>query len=75
MSASFTNQVLAQLELWTNSEEYKNEVYVLPKKLDEKVAMLHLNKIGVRLTDLEKDQADYIGVDKSGPFKPDHYRY
>jgi len=75
MSASFTNQVLAQLELWTNAEEYKNEVYVLPKKLDEKVAMLHLNKIGVRLTDLEKDQADYIGVDKSGPFKPDHYRY
>ena len=75
MSASFTNQVLAQLELWTNSEEYKNEVYVLPKKLDEKVAMLHLNKIGVRLTDLAKDQADYIGVDKSGPFKPDHYRY
>ena len=75
MSASFTNQVLAQLELWTNSEGYKNEVYVLPKKLDEKVAMLHLNKIGVRLTDLEKDQADYIGVDKSGPFKPDHYRY
>ena len=75
MSASFTNQVLAQLELWTNSEEYKNEVYVLPQKLDEKVAMLHLNKIGVRLTDLEKDQADYIGVDKSGPFKPDHYRY
>ena len=75
MSASFTNQVLAQLELWSNSAEYKNEVYVLPKKLDEKVAMLHLNKIGVRLTDLEKDQADYIGVDKSGPFKPDHYRY
>ncbi len=75
MSASFTNQVLAQLELWSNSAEYKNEVYVLPKKLDEKVAMLHLNKIGVRLTDLENDQADYIGVDKSGPFKPDHYRY
>jgi len=75
MSASFTNQVLAQLELWMNPEGYKNEVYVLPKKLDEKVAMLHLNKIGVRLTALEKDQADYIGVDKSGPFKPDHYRY
>ena len=75
MSASFTNQVLAQIELWTNSKKYKNEVYVLPKKLDEKVAMLHLNKIGVRLTDLQEDQADYIGVNKDGPFKPDHYRY
>ncbi len=75
MSASFTNQVLAQLELWTNSKAYNNEVYVLPKRLDEKVAMLHLEKIGVRLTDLEKDQADYIGVNKEGPFKPEHYRY
>ncbi len=75
MSASFTNQVLAQIELWTNSQSYKNEVYVLPKKLDEKVAMLHLDKIGVKLTDLEKEQADYIGVDAKGPFKPDHYRY
>ncbi len=75
MSASFTNQVLAQIELWTNSQSYRNEVYVLPKKLDEKVAMLHLEKIGVKLTDLDKEQADYIGVDTKGPYKPDHYRY
>ena len=75
MSASFTNQVLAQIELWSNSNSYENKVYVLPKKLDEKVAMLHLNKIGARLTDLDKDQADYIGVNTDGPFKADHYRY
>ncbi len=75
MSASFTNQVLAQIELWENSGKYKNEVYVLPKKLDEKVARLHLEKIGVQLTELTKDQAKYIGVDKKGPYKPDYYRY
>ena len=75
MSASFTNQVLAQIELWSNSNSYENKVYVLPKKLDEKVAMLHLNKIGARLTDLDKDQADYIGVNTNGPFKAEHYRY
>ena len=72
MSASFTNQVLAQIELWSNSNSYENKVYVLPKKLDEKVAMLHLNKIGARLTDLDKDQADYIGVNTDGPFKAEH---
>ena len=75
MSASFTNQVLAQIELWTKGDEYKNEVYVLPKHLDEKVARLHLAKIGVKLTVLSKEQADYIGVDTKGPFKPEHYRY
>ena len=75
MSASFTNQVLAQIELWSNSNSYENKVYVLPKKLDEKVAMLHLNKIGARLTELDKDQADYIGVNTDGPFKAEHYRY
>jgi len=75
MSASFTNQVLAQIELWTKGEDYKNEVYVLPKLLDEKVARLHLKKIGVKLTELKKDQADYIGVTQEGPFKPEHYRY
>ena len=75
MSASFTNQVLAQIELWTKSDEYKNEVYILPKHLDEKVARLHLAKIGVKLTELTKDQADYIGVSSEGPFKPEHYRY
>jgi adenosylhomocysteinase len=75
MSASFTNQVLAQIELWTRSEAYGNEVYVLPKVLDEKVARLHLAKIGVKLTPLSKDQADYIGVAQEGPFKPEHYRY
>ena len=75
MSASFTNQVLAQIELWSNSNSYENKVYVLPKKLDEKVAMLHLNKIGAKLTDLDKDQADYIGVNTDGPFKAEHYRY
>ncbi len=75
MSASFTNQVLAQIELFTKNGEYKNEVYVLPKHLDEKVAALHLEKLGVKLTALSKKQADYIGVSASGPFKPDHYRY
>ena len=75
MSASFTNQVLAQIELWTRGEAYENQVYVLPKVLDEKVARLHLAKIGVKLTPLSKDQADYIGVAQEGPFKPEHYRY
>ena len=75
MSASFTNQVLAQIELWSKSANYKNEVYVLPKHLDEKVAMLHLEKLGVKLTKLTDKQAGYIGVPQSGPFKPDHYRY
>jgi adenosylhomocysteinase len=75
MSNSFTNQVLAQIELWTNSAAYENKVYFLPKKLDEKVARLHLAKIGVQLTALSKEQADYIGVDINGPFKPEHYRY
>ena len=75
MSASFTNQVLAQIELWTKGEKYKNEVYILPKHLDEKVARLHLDRIGVKLTKLAKDQADYIGISKDGPFKAEHYRY
>ncbi len=77
MSASFTNQTLAQIELFTNAKtgKYKNEVYVLPKHLDEKVASLHLEKLGVRLTTLRDDQAAYIGVTKKGPFKPDYYRY
>ncbi len=75
MSTSFTNQVLAQIELWTNRSAYKNDVYVLPKHLDEKVAALHLEKLGVKLTKLTKQQADYIGVPTEGPFKPDHYRY
>ena len=75
MSASFTNQVLAQMELWNNFENYNNDVYILPKHLDEKVARLHLDHIGVKLTKLEKDQADYIGVTPEGPFKPEHYRY
>lgn len=75
MSASFTNQVLAQIELWTKSGDYKNEVYILPKHLDEKVARLHLDKIGVKLTKLTEDQADYIGVSPEGPFKSEHYRY
>ena len=75
MSASFTNQTLAQIELHTKSDEYKNEVYVLPKHLDEKVAALHLDKLGVALSQLSQKQADYIGVPKEGPFKPDHYRY
>ncbi|SEL04354.1 adenosylhomocysteinase [Pacificibacter marinus] len=75
MSASFTNQVLAQMELWTNGKAYKNDVYILPKHLDEKVARLHLARIGVRLSELSKEQADYIGVTVEGPFKPEHYRY
>ncbi len=75
MSSSFTNQVLAQIELWGKQGEYKNEVFVLPKHLDEKVAMLHLGKLGVELTTLTEKQAAYIGVPKAGPFKPDHYRY
>ena len=75
MSASFTNQVLAQIELWENYASYKNDVSVLPKHLDEKVATLHLAKLGVKLTTLSKDQADYIGVAVEGPFKPAHYRY
>ncbi|MCB0736914.1 MAG: adenosylhomocysteinase, partial [Bacteroidetes bacterium] len=75
MSNSFTNQTLAQIELWTNSHNYKNEVYMLPKHLDEKVAKLHLAKIGVELTELRQDQAEYIGVTVEGPYKPEHYRY
>jgi len=75
MSASFTNQTLAQIELWTKSDQYKNQVYVLPKHLDEKVAALHLDKLGVKLTKLSEKQAAYIGVTPEGPFKPDHYRY
>jgi adenosylhomocysteinase len=75
MSASFTNQVLAQIELWTKGGDYKDEVYVLPKHLDEKVARLHLDKIGVKLSELSTEQASYIGVPQKGPFKPEHYRY
>ena len=75
MSASFSNQVIAQLELWKNSKKYEKKVYVLPKHLDEKVAMLHLNKVGAKLTKLSKSQADYISVDVDGPFKSDNYRY
>ncbi len=75
MSASFTNQTIAQIELWNNSEKYENKVYVLPKHLDEKVAILHLKKVGAKLTKLSKEQADYIRVDVKGPFKPDTYRY
>tara|TARA_B100000508_G_scaffold137355_1_gene131560 strand:+ start:74444 stop:75754 length:1311 start_codon:yes stop_codon:yes gene_type:complete len=75
MSNSFANQTLAQMELWNNSDKYKNEVYMLPKHLDEKVAELHLAKIGVELESLSKDQADYIGVNVDGPYKPEHYRY
>ena len=75
MSASFSNQVLAQIELYTHAENYSNEVYVLPKHLDEKVARLHLQRIGAKLTELSTKQAEYIGVSKNGPYKPDHYRY
>lgn len=75
MSNSFTNQVLAQIELWTNKDKYENKVYVLPKHLDEKVAMLHLSKLGVELETLTQEQAEYIGVEVKGPFKPDYYRY
>ena len=75
MSASFSNQVLAQIELWNNSKNYEKKVYVLPKNLDEKVAALHLEKLGVKLTKLTDDQSDYLGLNPQGPFKPDHYRY
>ncbi len=75
MSASFTNQVLAQIELHLNADKYKKEVYTLPKKLDEKVARLHLDKLGVRLTELSQEQADYLGIPVEGPYKPEHYRY
>jgi len=75
MSTSFSNQVLAQIELWQNGHSYENKVYTLPKHLDEKVAALHLEKLGVKLTKLSAEQADYIGISQSGPFKPDHYRY
>ena len=75
MSASFTNQVLAQIELYAKGEQYKNEVYVLPKHLDEKVARLHLEKLGAKLTEMTPDQASYIGVEPQGPYKPEHYRY
>jgi adenosylhomocysteinase len=75
MSASFTNQVLAQIELWTNHGKYENKVYVLPKHLDEKVAALHLEKLGVKLTKLSAAQATYLGIAEQGPYKPEHYRY
>jgi len=75
MSNSFTNQTLAQIELWNNSTDYENKVYMLPKHLDEKVAKLHLARLGAELTELREDQAEYIGVTVKGPFKPDYYRY
>ena len=75
MSASFTNQTIAQIELWNNSDKYQKKVYVLPKHLDDKVATLQLEKVGAKLTKLSKDQADYISVNAQGPFKPDTYRY
>ena len=75
MSNSFSNQTLAQIELWTQSDKYENKVYMLPKHLDEKVARLHLKKIGVELEELSPEQAKYIGVEVKGPFKPDYYRY
>ncbi len=75
MSASFTNQVLAQIELWNNADNYDKQVYVLPKHLDEQVARLHLDKLGAKLTTLTDKQAEYLGLDKDGPFKPDYYRY
>jgi adenosylhomocysteinase len=76
MSSSFSNQTIAQIELWTNPKAYeKGKVYVLPKKLDEKVAALHLGKLGVELTKLTNEQASYLGVSTEGPFKPEHYRY
>src|SRR5438552_5124750 len=75
MSNSFSNQVLAQIELFTKGDNYENKVYVLPKHLDEKVARLHLDKLGVKLTELSPEQADYIGIKPTGPFKPEHYRY
>jgi adenosylhomocysteinase len=75
MSASFSNQTLAQLDLWENKDKYKVGIYILPKHLDEEVARLHLEKIGVKLTTLSKKQADYLSVPVEGPYKPDHYRY
>ncbi len=75
MSASFTNQTLAQIELWTKQGQYERKVYTLPKHLDEKVAALHLDKIGVKLSKLSPAQAIYLGLPEHGPFKPDHYRY
>ena len=75
MSNSFTNQTLAQIELWNNYKDYQNKVYMLPKHLDEKVALLHLEKLGVELETLSKDQAKYIGVKVEGPYKPEYYRY
>ena len=79
MSASFTNQVLAQMELWADSnadeKKYENDVYILPKHLDEKVAELHLAKLGVKLTTLSKEQSDYLGISPQGPYKPEHYKY
>ena len=75
MSNSFTNQVLAQIELWNHNDRYDKQVYILPKHLDEKVARLHLGRIGAKLTELSKEQADYIGVSVDGPYKPEHYRY
>jgi adenosylhomocysteinase len=75
MSNSFTNQTLAQIELWSNHDKYENKVYVLPKHLDEKVARLHLSKIGVELEELTNSQAEYLGISKNGPFKAEHYRY
>jgi adenosylhomocysteinase len=75
MSCSFSNQILAQIELWKNTDQYENKVYVLPKILDEKVAMLHLEHVGAKLDTLDADQAEYIGVTHQGPFKPESYRY
>jgi len=75
MSNSFTNQTLAQMEIWNQGDQYQNQVYTLPKKLDEEVARLHLEKIGVKLSTLTEVQADYIGVPMDGPYKPEHYRY
>jgi adenosylhomocysteinase len=75
MSNSFTNQTIAQIELWTKNDEYEKKVYVLPKHLDEKVARLHLDSLGVKLTKLSPEQADYIDVPVEGPYKPNHYRY
>jgi adenosylhomocysteinase len=75
MSNSFANQTLAQIDLWANRDSYENKVYILPKKLDEEVARLHLEKIGVKLTRLTAEQADYLGVSPDGPYKAEHYRY
>jgi adenosylhomocysteinase len=75
MSSSFTNQVIAQIEIFSNHKKYEKKVYTLPKHLDEKVARLHLKQLGAKLTEMRKDQAEYIGVPVNGPYKPDHYRY